>query len=118
MNMYIFIPALRWLPTKLAEWIGENLQDDLGFPDKADRRAQPGTGWTPAELNSILHDHVVDGELTTFGSVEWESQLFRGVMTLMSARCYQFDMPMRRFHGFNPKVSVYILDIEVYTSIY
>jgi hypothetical protein len=23
-------PALQWLPTKLAEWIGENLQDDLG----------------------------------------------------------------------------------------
>jgi hypothetical protein len=26
-------PVVRWLPTKLAEWIGENLQDDLGFPD-------------------------------------------------------------------------------------
>ncbi len=57
-------PDLRWLPMKLAEWIGENLQEELGFPDKADKRAQPGTGWTPAELNSILHDHVVAGELT------------------------------------------------------
>jgi hypothetical protein len=94
-------PALRWLPTKLAEWIGENLQDELGFPDKADKRAQPGTGWTPAELNHILQAHVVDGSLTTFGCVEWESQLFRGVMR---ARCYPFDMPKRRFHGFNPKV--------------
>ena len=37
-------PALRWLPTKLAEWIGENLQDKLGFPDKADTRAAAGTG--------------------------------------------------------------------------
>ena len=35
-------PALRWLPTKLAEWIGENMQDELGFPDKADRRAHIG----------------------------------------------------------------------------
>jgi hypothetical protein len=34
-------PVLRWLPTKLAEWIGENLQDVLGFPDKADQRAEP-----------------------------------------------------------------------------
>jgi hypothetical protein len=47
-------PVLRWLLTKLAEWIGENLQEELGFPDKADLRAQPGTGWTPAELNNIL----------------------------------------------------------------
>ena len=37
-------PALRWLPTKLAEWIGENLQDQLGFPDKANQRAAPGSG--------------------------------------------------------------------------
>jgi hypothetical protein len=96
-------PALRWLPTKLAEWIGENLQDQLGFqvPDKADQRAAPGSGWTPAELNHILNAHVVDRTLTTFGCVEWESQLFRGTMR---ARCYPFDLPKRRFHTFNPKV--------------
>ena len=74
-------PTLCWLPTKLAEWIGENMQEELGFPDKADKSAEPSTGWTPAKLNSILHDHVVAGELTTFGCVEWQSQLFRGVMT-------------------------------------
>ncbi len=96
-------PALRWLPTKLAEWIGENMQDELGFADKADKRAQPGTGWTPAELNHILQDHVVHGELTTFGCVEWQSQMFRGTMR---ARCYPFNMPKRHFHGFNPKVIV------------
>ncbi len=39
-------PVLCWLPTKLAEWIGENLQEELGFPDKADQRAEPGSGWT------------------------------------------------------------------------
>jgi hypothetical protein len=91
------------------------LQEELGFPDKADRRAQPGTGWTPAELNSILQDHVVDGALTTFGCVEWESELFRGVMR---ARCYPFDMPKRRFHGFNPKVPVHTLVVVVHTSTY
>ena len=39
-------PVLCWLPTKLAEWIGENLQEELGFPDKADKQAEQGTGWT------------------------------------------------------------------------
>ena len=87
-------PVLRWLPTKLAEWIGENLQDVLGFPDKADQRAEPGSGWTPAELNHLLHEHVVDGALTTFGSVEWESQLFRGVIgTYQYVRCTYLYIP-------------------------
>ncbi len=35
------------------------MQDTLGFPDKADQRAKPGTGWTPAVLNHVLHAHVV-----------------------------------------------------------
>ncbi len=82
----------------LGEWIGENLQDELGFPDKADQWAVPGTVWTPAELNHILRAHVVDGALTTFGCVDWESDQCRG------ARCYPFDMPKHYFHGFNPKV--------------
>ena len=60
-------PALRWLPTKLAEWIGENMQEELGFPDKADKRAQPGTGWTPSELNNIVGPEVVFAS-SLFGS--------------------------------------------------
>ncbi len=56
------------------------MQDVLGFPDKADKRAQPGSGWTTSELNSILQDHVVNGALTTFGSVEFESELLRGTI--------------------------------------
>ncbi len=88
-------PVLHWLPTKLAEWIGENLQDELGFPDKADQGAEPGSGWTPAELNHILQAHVVDGALSTFGCVEWESELCRGVMR---ARCHPFDMPKHIFY--------------------
>jgi hypothetical protein len=67
----------------------------------ADQRAEPGTGWTPAELNHILNAHVVDGALTTFGCVECESDLFRDVMY---ARYYPFDMPKKHFPSFNRKV--------------
>ena len=28
-------PALQWLPTKLAEWIANNMQDELGIPDRS-----------------------------------------------------------------------------------
>jgi hypothetical protein len=102
--------------TKLAEWmIGENLQDELGFPDNTDQRAQPGSGWTPAELNHILQSHVVDGALTTFGCVEWESELCRGVMR---ARCFPFDMPKHSFHGMNPKVLYIHCTNNVCTLIY
>ena len=66
-----------------------------------------GTSKTPAELNSILQNHVVrnrDGcALTTFGCVEWESQaeLYIGVMR---ARCYLWNMPKHRFHKMNPQL--------------
>ena len=43
-------PALRWLPTKLAEWIGENLQDEMGFPDKADKSLLRGPRQAQAGL--------------------------------------------------------------------
>ena len=42
-------PVLQYLPTKLAEWIGENMQDELGFPDKKDPKK-----WSVSELNAIL----------------------------------------------------------------
>ena len=82
------------------------------FPTKADQRAEPGSGWTPAELNHILQSHVVDGALSTFGCVDWESDLCRGVMR---ARCYPFDMPKHHFHGFNPQVLVHTLQRHVHT---
>ncbi len=110
-------PVLRWLPTKLAEWIGdsEKLQDELGIPNKADQRAEPGCGWTPAELNHILQAHVVDGALSTFERVEWESDLCKGVM---SARCYPFDVPKHTgsFHGMNPEV-MYIHYTNMYIHV-
>jgi hypothetical protein len=74
-----------------------NRQSGLG---RICTRAQPGSGWAPAELNFILQTHV-DGALETFGCVEWETDMFRGVMR---ARCYPLDMPMKRFHGLSPKV--------------
>ena len=65
---------LQYLPTKLAEWIGENMQDELGFPDKKDPRK-----WSVSELNDILRTHVVCDRncclLQTFGCLEWESIL-------------------------------------------
>ena len=82
--------------------------------DKADQRAEPGSGWTPAELNHILTAHVVDGAVTTFGCVEWESQLFRGVMR---ARCYPFNLPKRRFHSFNPQVHCTLIHIGTYQYV-
>ncbi len=114
-------PVLRWLPTKLAEWIGENLQDELAFPDKADQRAEPGSGWTPAELNRILQSHVVDGALTTFWVCGIGSELCRGIMR---ARWYPFDMPIHHFHGMNHKVlyihctNMYIHVIYIYIHVH
>ncbi len=64
--------------TKPAEWIGENLQEALGFPDKGNVRVGRGSGWTAAELNHILQAHVVDGTLTSFGCVQWESDQILG----------------------------------------
>ena len=55
-------------------------------------------------LNHILEAHVVDEAFTTFSCVEWESELFLGVMR---ARCYPFNMPKHHFHGFNPQVYIH-----------
>ena len=93
---------LQYLPTKLAatEWIGKNMQDELGFPDKKDPRK-----WSVSELNDILRTHVVCDRnccsLQTFGCLEWESELY-GV--IMRARCYPFKMQGNRFHNMNPQV--------------
>jgi hypothetical protein len=72
------------------------------------------TALRPAELNHILTAHVVDGAVTTFGCVEWESQLFRGVMR---ARCYPFNLPKRRFHSFNPQVHCTLIHIGTYQYV-
>ena len=91
---------LQYLPTKIAEWIGENMQDKLGFPDKKDPNK-----WSVSELNDILKTHVVCDRngcsLQMFGCLEWESELYRGIMC---ARCDPFNMRGHRFHNMNPQV--------------
>ena len=92
-------PILRWLPSKLAEWIGDNYGAALGIPPK-----HHADGWTVGELNAILDNNLVPGthcHLRTFGCIQWESELFNG---RPKARCYPFDLPGHRFRGKNPQV--------------
>ena len=96
-------PILRWLPSKLAEWIGDNYGPTLGIPPK-----RHAAGWTVGELNDILDNNLVPGtkgHLRTFGCIQWECELFSG---RQMARCYPFDLPNHRFRGCNPQVSVCI----------
>jgi hypothetical protein len=68
-------PVLRWLPTKLAEWIGANFCEELNIPDKQ------GPLWTAAELNAIIIGTLVGGphgHPRTFGCIQWENQLLSG----------------------------------------
>ena len=69
-------PLHQYLPTKLTEWIVENMQDELGFPDK--KELEPNKPeWSVSELSNILKTHVVCDRngcsLQTFGCLEWES---------------------------------------------
>ena len=97
---------LQYLPAKLAEWIGENMQEELGFPDKEDSNK-----WSVSYLNDILHRHVVRDQngcaLHTFGCIDWESELCRFSCVcrgVMRARCYPFNMPNHRYHNMNIRV--------------
>jgi hypothetical protein len=59
--------VLRWLPTKLAEWIGANLCGELNVLDKQ------GPLWTAEELYAIITGNLVGGphgHLHTFGCIE------------------------------------------------
>ena len=79
-------PVLWWLPTKLAEWIGENLSEELRIPPKNEDK------WTAAELNTNLINNVVRGphwHIRTFSGIRWECDLFNG---RPKARCYPFNI--------------------------
>jgi hypothetical protein len=79
-------PVLRWLPTKLAEWIGANLCEELNILDKQ------GPLWTAAKLNTIITGNLVGGpygHLRTFGCIQWENELFS---SRPKARCYSFNI--------------------------
>ena len=96
-------PVLRWLPTKLAEWIRSNLGEELKIPEKQ------GDLWTAAELNSIITGNLVGGphgHLHTFGCIQWECEVFNG---RPKARCYPFDLDGHRFRNKNPKVQLLLI---------
>ncbi len=53
---YVFLTAhsiLRWLPSKLAEWLAENMLEELVIP------AKEGAQSTVPHLNSILANNLV-----------------------------------------------------------
>ena len=110
----MYISVLCWqLPTKLAEWTGESLQEALGFPDKTDTRARQGTGWTPDKLNHYKA-HIVDGALTTFGCVEWESEL---TLPIQNAKASLSWLQSTGIHSFEFKyIPVHTLTLPVCTS--
>ena len=97
-------PMLQFLPQKLAEWITNNYAEELNVPPRPDQ-TQP---WSTATLNRILQTCLVSDRkgtnIHTFQTVEFESDLYRGVMR---ARCYPFDMERHRFRGRNVKVYTY-----------
>jgi hypothetical protein len=64
-----FHPIIRWLPAKLAAWIGENFGQVLQIPPKRDLE------WTAGELNAILESNLVPSgggqeQLLTFGCMQ------------------------------------------------
>jgi hypothetical protein len=89
---------------KLAEWIANNYAEELNVPPRPD----PSQPWSTATLNRILQTCLVfdrkGNNIDTFQTVEFESDLYRGVMR---ARCYPFNMVNHRFRGRNVKVCTY-----------
>ena len=85
---------------KLAGWLAKNMSDELNLPDSRDE-------WSSADLNNILIHCLVSNRrgdnLHTFQCVEFESDLYRGVMR---ARYFPFDMENHRFYGKNVQVKV------------
>ena len=105
-------PILRWLPSKLAEYLAETMAVDLEIP------AKQGAKWTVAELNSILAKNLVPGRdgnhLRTFSTLQWESDDYLG---RPKARCYPFDLKGHRFRGKNPQV-INMIYTDIYNGIY
>ena len=97
-------PLLQFLPQKLAEWIANNYADELHVLPRPD----PSKPWSTATLNQILQTCIVSNlhgiNIHTFQTVEFESDLYRGVMR---ARCYPFNMKRHQFRGRNVKVGIY-----------
>jgi hypothetical protein len=84
------------------------------FPSRSDRSGIFMVYTLYTIYNDILRNHLVHDRkgclLRTFGCVEWEYELFRGIML---ARCYPFNLPRHRFHNMN----IQVLD-NVCTELY
>ncbi len=97
-------PMLQFLPQVLAEWIANNYSEELNVPPRPD----PSKAWSTATLNRILQTCIVCESrginIHTFQTVEFESDLYRGVMR---ARFYPFNMERHRFRRRNVKVCTY-----------
>ena len=97
---------MQFLPLKLAEWVAKNLSDELNLPDLPDS----DDDFKSVVLNRILQvtqcmvSNRSGNNLHTYQFVEFESDLYRGVMR---ARCYPFNMDDHRFHDKNVKVCPY-----------
>jgi hypothetical protein len=104
-------PVLCWLPSKLAEWLAENMQAELAIP----LAAKQGNRFTVAELNSIfatvlgLVPNRYGVHLKTWTTLQWECEKYRG---RPKARCYPFDLP-----GFFPRTKSTGIYNTVYTMI-
>ena len=92
------------LQAVVAEWIANNYAEELNAPLRPD----PTQPWSTATLNRILQTCLVSdrkgNNIHTFQTVEFESDLYRGVMR---ARCYPFNMERHQFRGRNVKVCTY-----------
>ena len=85
----------------LAEWIGKNMHDKLGFSDKQDPAK-----WSVSELNDILHKHV-DPDRNGCQCALHTSDAWNGSPSgeeVMQGRCYPFNMPKRQFHNADPEI--------------
>ena len=73
-------PILRWLPSKLAEWIADT---ELQIPAEKEGK------WTVGELNQILANNLVPngdgGHLRSFTVLQWECEHYN---SRQKARCY------------------------------
>jgi hypothetical protein len=91
---------IRWLPSKLVAWIGENFGQELHIPPKRDLE------WTAGELNAILENNLVPsqggkGQLQTLFCIQWECELYSG---RQKARCYPFNLKGHHFRRKNHQV--------------
>ena len=91
----------------LAEWLSENLAEELAIP------AKRGDKWTVEELNTVLENNLVasgstGGHIRTFGAIQWECELYRG---RPKAHCCPFDLDghLRK----NPQVNVWLYCILI-----